>query len=142
MKKLITIGILLLFFITGLIPPVFILMLNEPVPIDFLKREFLQDEVPQGGLLRLHIVARRQNRCAIDVSRTIVDSSGAIWQTSQEQNNTDEDFVLNLRVPRDASVGPAKSHTIIEWKCNFIQKIFPDNEELPQMPFMIVQGQS
>lgn len=144
MKKLIV--WLVIALMTGVfvgVPSLIFIMIKESPPTSYSKREVLTKNVPPGGELKISISADINKRCDATVYRSIIDSSDVVHELKETPRSQETDYIVTVTVPLGASPGQAFYSARIEWQCNFMQKLFPQEVFQRNLPFNIlpIEGQ-
>lgn len=106
--------------------------------LPFELRGYSITAVPRGGLavLEAQVVRDTKRNCAATFNRYILDSAGTRFDLTgvqystaaaikQIEHSSPGRLRVAVEVPDNASVGPAKVVTAVEYICNPSQRIFP-----------------
>ena len=121
-------------------PGVFLFYLYEPPASISYYRGVLNDPVPPGGSLKIHVRATMSKVCKANTERYLVygDGMGAReYIFPQVIRPSSLDFTYELPIPIDAPRGPAHIRAVVSWECNFIQHFFPIVVIQPPLDFTI-----
>lgn len=122
-------------------PAVGFLLYSEPPPVNYGRREVLNKDVPPGGVLKIAISTDITKKCDAVVYRRIIDFNGVLFDIFPERRSTLTDYIVEVPIPLGAAPGMAYYSARIEWKCNFVQKWFPQEVLQRNIPFNIVPSE-
>jgi hypothetical protein len=106
-------------------------------------RTVVTPNVEQGGDLMLRVAAIMDQTCAVNVRRAIVDSEGTLHLSVPVIDTREAGTAITTirsTVPSGAAPGPAYYRVTLEWQCNPLQRLWPRIEQLPDLPFTIIEG--
>lgn len=105
------------------------MLIDREIPIQFISREAIEDEVPQGGILTVQFTIERNRVCKSEINRWLIDSqhvkhaitsyTTALVPTLGRISDQRE-----ITVPIGASTGKAVYYVENYYYCNVLQRIF------------------
>jgi hypothetical protein len=113
----------------------------EPAPSFKYNRTVLTPYVEQGGYFKLEIDVYWTKTCYSKLYRNIIDGGGTIIPFEREvRSNTlgQHHFEISVKIPKDATPGPARWEVRTEWFCNPLQNYWPKSVDLEPINFTIV----
>lgn len=119
--------------------------LDERMPIVPIGGSTLPDNAPPGASVKVYYrgeVRRNDDECDVSLARTWVDAKGFSWPLMAVGLPYDigfKDIGLTMAVPMDAAKGPAALKSILVWKCNPLQQLFPRTTELPMLSVNVLR---
>jgi hypothetical protein len=125
----------------------FVLMLTEPGATSYIGREVDTPYVKPGGDFVLSVKVWRAKSCDSLIRRYIYDSSKREfpykpeWRAGNSADQRAGVYEMNpvkLKIAPDAAPGPAQFRAVIDWECNAVQRIWPNQVQLPDVGFTIL----
>jgi hypothetical protein len=122
----------------------FIALLDASHPEPTNNRRVQTPVVAPGERLVITNGLTTPTTCNALIYRTVYDGEGTrVYSESEYKPGvpyTDVPPVHVLRaipIPDYADPGPAEYHVVVEWQCNFVQRLFPQIVELPVLDFTL-----
>lgn len=112
-------------------------------PIVSAASEVVTPEVPQGGNFTIRYSVNWRDRCRVTGFRVIIDGVGfqhRVVPDTRFVQAGQNDFDITLPIPLAASPGEAVYTGVIEYECNWYQRIFPLEREIAPRTFVITSS--
>lgn len=120
----------------------FYALFYEPAPISTASRQVAEQTVKRGETLTISNSAIFDKSCAAVIYRAVYDKKGTRVFTDTEIRPANALLgqttpTRSIPVPDFAAPGPAQYRVMIEWQCNFVQRLWPNVKELPVLNFTV-----
>lgn len=125
------------------------MLIDRETPVQFITREAVEDEVPQGGILTVRFTIERNRICKSEINRWLIDSqlvkhaitsyTTALVPTLGRISDQRE-----ITIPVGAATGSAVYYVENYYYCNILQRIFewPIIVRSPDVNFKITSYES
>ena len=108
--------IMFVFISCAAIAPIWYWQFFEPTPIENVEIKLIDKFTWAGGKFRVQLTADIENECPGKTTYTIIDSHGASFQISLDENTPVG--VYAIEVPKEVSAGMATYYQTTIYNCN------------------------